>query len=102
MEIERDLHLIEIIGEENRGRDNARSCGSLHVNLNTAEEDVPSRLDGRGIALGLDDELGTIGGVAGIALADRAPIAAVIALAEVVVVGGRESVIIVASCSTEA
>ena len=95
-----NVHFIKIVRQENGRRYNAGSAGSLHVHLDTPKEDVPFRLNSRGIALLLDDKLGAVVGVAGIAGADGAPVVAVGAVGEVDRVSLGEGSVVTASSYT--
>lgn len=57
------VYFVQVIRLQHDAADNARARGRLHLHLSRAEEEVEAGLDGRGIALLVDDELGAVGAV---------------------------------------
>lgn len=54
------INLVEIVGLEDEGGDDALASRGLQDNLDAPEEEVPWRLDRGCIRLGVDNELGAI------------------------------------------
>lgn len=60
-ELTHPVDLIQVIGLQNNAADDTGSRGNLHRDIDLAEEDVEIGLNGRGITLLVDGELGAIG-----------------------------------------
>lgn len=64
------VDLVEVVGLEDGGADDAGAVGSAHHDLEVAEEDVEVGFDGGSVALLVDGELGAERGAGDVSSAD--------------------------------
>lgn len=92
------VDLVEVVGLEDGGADDAGAVGSAHHDLEVAEEDVKVGFDCGGVTLLVDGELGAEGGAGDVSSADSPAIERVGAGGEVGVEAPASETVVCRAC----